>query len=101
MDFCTYKNIPHHPDASSPSFCISCPLSLSLFQAAECSEHARKEHSLSAVEEDLLKALKDEPSKIATHINKNEVGKWNVLIDVLKAYKTAGIQVNRSFSINE
>jgi hypothetical protein len=60
----------------------------------DCDNHHKKAHVVTPVEDELLKALKKEPISIATQLNKNEVGKWHVLLDIMKLYKTAGIQVS-------
>ena len=63
------------------------------WEAKDCVSHHKKEHVVTSLEDELLKALKKEPITIATQLNKNEVGRWHVLLEVLKSYKTAGIQV--------
>jgi hypothetical protein len=63
------------------------------WEAKDCINHHKKEHVVTSLEDELLKALKTEPITIATQLNKNEVGRWHVLLEVLKSYKTAGIQV--------
>ena len=40
-----------------------------------------------------MKSLSTDPMQISTRLNKNEIVKWHVLLDTLKSYKTAGIQV--------
>merc|ERR1711871_52676 len=60
----------------------------------ECTDNKdRKPPTITNIEEGLLESYHKDPIKIATHLNKNEITKWHVLLDILKSYKTAGIQV--------